>query len=75
MVERTRRNFLKSLAPAVLSGASVNTVDAEELGCACEYHADRLAQAMAQRYGGQWRSVMRHDLGTVYIIRQPCDLG
>lgn len=75
MVERSRRNFMKSLAPLMMTGVSANTADAEGLDCTCEYYAERLAQAMAQRHGGQWRSVMRHDLGGVYIIRQACDLG
>lgn len=66
----SRRIFLKSIAPfaAAVTFPKISEsrqVPEEDI---CRFHAEGLAQAMKAMHGGEWKVVLRHDIGSVYVL-------
>lgn len=54
---QNRRIFLKSIAPLAAAVALPKIAEASKennLEDACQFHADKLAEAMREMYGGNW---------------------
>ncbi|MGQ4813070.1 hypothetical protein ACCZ74_12320 [Agrobacterium vitis] len=64
-----RRDFLKLAAPAAVIAAIPGKSIASHDDGSCEYHAQKLADAMKNMHGGKWKISISHELGCAYVFR------
>lgn len=65
-----RRIFLKSIAPIAAALSLPKPAEASQADL-CQFHADKLAEAMKAKHGGEWVIALNPQGGSIFGRRLP----
>lgn len=65
---QSRRIFLKAIAPAA-AALSLPAKAEDSQDDICRFHAERLAEAMKARHGGNWVADVNHEAFGAFVFK------
>lgn len=64
----SRRIFLKTIAPIAAALSFPEKTEASQ-DALCQFHAERLAEAMKARHGGNWVADVNHEAFGAFVFK------